>query len=163
MCDDDTNPNPFGSQLLGRIGDLFTNLDHQVGTLIGQQAQSNETLHELRQAFARAIFTRTRPADRFWVDSLSSVPVDRPQRILGENPARASLAVRNTSTTVGNIAWIAPSEEAARNMGAGAFPLYGGDWISIPSTAEVWVFAASGSAPGIAWVSAEYDLAREVI
>ena len=150
MCDRD-----FLDGLVGRLEQFIAGATHELRT--AQASTSVELREQLAALFAPERLTRERPADRFSTGSLTAVPTDVPQRILAANPARASLGIRNLSTTSGNIAWIGASAEIARVLGAPAFPLYGGDYVTIPSTAEVWAFAAAGSSPGIAWVSTEYD------
>lgn len=158
-CDDCSTPKP-AADWLGRLGDLFANVDHQLGVMVAQQADANAKAHEIAEALAPGRVVRSRTADRFHTGYLAAVPVTVPQRILGVNLARASLGIKNLSTSTTDVVWVAASSEEARTLGSAAFPLYGGDTLTIDTTQEVWVFAASGSTPAIAWLSTEYDLSR---
>lgn len=158
MCDDHTNPGP--TQWLGKLGDLFTNVDYQLGLITAQEADNGDTLRALQKALDRAIFVRNRPADRFTTGYLASVSTSTPTQIIGRNLARASLAIKNLSATATDVVWVAPDQASARSNSGAAFPLYGGSSLVLDTTDEVWVFAYTGSAPAIAWVSTEYDVDR---
>lgn len=160
MCDDDHDHDDKPASWLGQLGDLFTNVDYQLGQITAQEHENGETMRRLVEQLDRAIFVRTRPADRFTAGYLAAVPVDVPRQIIGKNLARASLAIKNLSATTTDVVWVAADQASAYNKGASAFPIYGGGSLVLDTTAEVWVFATTGSTPAIGWVSTEYDTDR---
>lgn len=158
MCDDTTNPGP--TQWLGKLGDLFTNVDYQLGIIGAREAENGDTLRDLVKALDKAIFVRNRPADRFTTGYLASVPTTAPVQIIGRNIARAAIAIKNLSTNASDVVWVAPDQASARSNSGAAFPIYGGSSWVLDTVAEVWVFAYAGSAPAIGWVSTEYNEGR---
>lgn len=147
MCEKD-----WLDDLGSRIVDALAGTAHQAA--VGRATAVAELLGELRNS------TRVRTPDRFSTGHLPAVPVDQPQRIAGANPARAAIAIKNLSTSATDVVWIGNAADTVQRLGSPAFPLYGGDSITIDTTAELWVFALSGATPEIAWVSTEYEIVR---